>query len=79
MRLVRPIQGGTSTNGMRFTFLNAMIKLNSWDAAAPLAAIKGVCRSHGSATNLTPLAGYADLIPHFCRISVIGHHLVNAD
>ena len=34
---------------------------------------------HWSATNLTPLAGYADLIPHFCRISVIGHHLVNAD
>jgi len=42
-------------------------------------AIKRVDRSQMSATTLTPIAGYADLIPHFCRISVIGHHLVNAD
>ena len=31
------------------------------------------------ATTLTSVADYADLIPHFRRIRVIGHHLVNAD
>ena len=78
MRLIRPIQGNIPQWNEAYAFKrNDQTQPHATRRA--LARNKGVGRSHGSATNFTPLAGYVDFIPHFCRISVIGHHLVNAD